>query len=471
MRIEEIIFIFYVIFLVYFITINFVYLWLLVLAFSGSVRRFYEAKFTNFQLLSSSYLTVPVSIIIPAYNEEKTIINCVYSAIDIVYPEFEVIVVNDGSNDTTMELLEKEFELEPEDVFYRQEIQTEHVKGVFRSKKHPNLLLVDKENGRKADAVNAGVNLSSYRYVTIIDADSVFDRNGVLRISRIINTDPANTVAVGGQLRIANGIHVEKGKIISKHLPKRLVTKFQVVEYLGSFLGNRVGWSEINSVLVISGGYGLWRKDVFVELGGMTSETTHEDIEFTFRLHEFFHRNNLPYKIEFLPDPIVYTEVPDTWGGIFAQRRRWQRVVNEVAWKYKRMLINPRYGSVGMMGMPYLVLYEALGPFFELGGYILVIISYILGLLPLYLLLLFLLVSYGLTTIVTMASIFVEQYSFRTYSIRSLPQLFLLSLFINLGYRQYVSVSRLIAFFDFLIGKRSWERVPRRGFEPEKERR
>ncbi len=470
MSIEQVIFILFVIFLGYFITINIVYLWLLVLAFTGSVKRFYEAKFTNFQLLSSSYLTVPVSVIIPAFNEEKSIINSVYSAIDLNYPEFEVIVVNDGSLDTTMELLENEFEMEPEDVFYRKDIQTEQIRGVFRSKKHPKLLLIDKENGGKADAVNAGVNLSSFRYLTIIDADSVFDRNGVLRISRMINIDPANTVAVGGQLRIANGIHVEKGKIISKRLPRRLVTKFQVVEYLGSFLGNRVGWSQINSVLVISGGYGLWRKDVFVELGGMTTETTHEDIEFTFRLHEFFHRNNLPYKIEFLPDPIVYTEVPDTWRGIFAQRRRWQRVVNEVAWKYKKMFLRPKYGTVGMMGMPYLVLYESLGPFFELGGIILVILSFILGLLPLYLLLLFLLVSYGLTTIVTVAAVFVEQYSFRTYSIRSLPQLFLLALFINVGYRQYVAVSRLIAFFDFLLGNKSWERVPRRGFEPEKKR-
>ena len=203
----------------------------------------------------------------------------------------------------------------------------------------------------------------------------------------------------------------------------------------------------------------------------MTTETTHEDIEFTFRLHEFFHRNNLPYKIEFLPDPIVYTEVPDTWRGIFAQRRRWQRVVNEVAWKYKRMLFNPRYGTVGIMGMPYLMLYESLGPFFELGGYILVIVAYILGLLPLYLLLLFLLVSFGLTTVVMAASIFVEQYSFRTYSLRSLAQLFLLSLFINIGYRQYISVARLLAFFDFLFGYKGWERVPRRGFEPEKQKR
>jgi len=471
MSAREIIFIFYVIFLVYFITINFVYLYLLVLAFSGSIKRFYEAKFTNFRLLRSSYLTVPVSVIIPAYNEEKSILDCVYSAVDIIYPEFEVIVINDGSIDTTLELLEKEFEMEPEDVFYRQDMQTEHIKGVFRSKKYPNLLLIDKENGGKADAVNAGVNLSSYRYVTIIDADSILDPHGVLRISRIINIDPAHTVAVGGQLRIANGIRVEKGKITSKRLPRRLVSKFQVVEYLGSFLGNRVGWSQINSVLVISGGYGLWRKDVFVELGGMTTETTHEDIEFTFRLHEFFHRNNMPYKIEFLPDPIVYTQVPDTWHGIFAQRRRWQRVVNEVAWRYKKMLINPRYGSVGMLGMPYLVLYESLGPFFELGGYILVIIAYILGILPLYLLLLFLLVSFGLTTVVTIASVFVEQFSFRTYSIRSLPQLFLLALFINIGYRQYVSVARLIAFFDFLLGKKSWARVPRRGFEPEKQQR
>jgi len=455
-------------FLVYFLAINFIYIWLLVLAFSGSVKRVVEAKYTNFQLIASSHLTVPISVIIPAYNEEVSILNAVYSSLGLHYPEYEVIVINDGSTDSTLKVLIDEFELTPEDMFYRIEIKTKPITGIFRSKRYPNLLVIDKENEGKAEAINAGVNLSRYRYIVMTDADSIFDHEGILRISRRVNIDPSHIVAVGGQLRIANGLKVEKGEIVSKRLPERLVTKFQVVEYLGSFLGNRVGWSEINSVLVISGGYGLWRKDVFIELGGMTSETTHEDIEFTFRLHEHYRKNKMHYRIEFLPDPIVFTEAPETWRGVFVQRRRWQRVVNEVAWKYRRMFLRPRYGTVGMIGVPYMVIFETFGPFFELGSYLLVTATFIAGLLPLNLLLTFLLVSFGLTSVVRIASVFIEQYSFRTYSIRSLPILFLLSLLENFGYHQYIAVARLYAFFDVLLGRKQWERIPRKGFETEK---
>lgn len=464
MNIATMIFYFYVFFLGYFLSINFLYLVLLILAFSGSVRRLFEAKFTDFELLTRSYLTIPVSLVIPAYNEDKTIINAAYSAINVIYPEFEVILINDGSTDETLKLLQEEFQLEAEDIFYRQELVTRKINRTYRSKRFPNLWVIDKENGGKADAVNAGVNLARYRYIVIADADSVFHKRGILKISRVINSDPARIVAVGGQLRVGNGLEINKGQILSKRLPRELVAKFQVVEYLGSFLGNRVGWSEINSVLVISGGYGMWRKDTFIGLGGMTSETTHEDIEFTFRIHEAYKREKIPYKIEFLPDPIVWTEVPDTWRGIFVQRRRWQRVVNEVAWKYRRMFFNPKYGSAGILGMPYLALFESLGPIVELLSYIFVAVAFIAGLLSLKLFLLFLLVSFGLTGIVRIASVFVEQYSFRTYPLRSLPQLFLLALFENLGYHQFITIARFIAFFDFLIGKKDWERIQRRGF-------
>jgi len=457
-------FILFVIFLGYFLAINFIYLALLALAFIGSIKRLYEERFTDFELLNRSYLTLPVSIVIPAFNEEMSIMDSIYSAIDLIYPETEIIIVNDGSTDRTLNILTAEFHLEPEDIFYPKEILTKEVKRTYRSETFPNLWVIDKANGGKADAVNAGVNLAKYRYVAIIDADSIFHEKGVLRISRLINSDPAKLVAIGGQLRVANGLEVEKGKVISKRLPRRLVAKFQVVEYLGSFLGNRVGWSELNSVLVISGGYGLWRKDIFIELGGMTTETTHEDIEFTFRLHKELRRRKTPYQIGFLPDPIVWTEVPNTWRSIFVQRRRWQRVVNEVAWRYRSMFFNPRYGTVGMLGMPYLVIFETLGPLIEILSYIIVAFAFIVGLLSLKLFLLFLLVSFGLTSITRIASVFVEQYSFRTYKLRNLPILFILAIFENFGYHQFISVARLLSYIDFFRGKKTWEKIPRRGF-------
>ncbi len=444
-------------------SINFFYLALQVLSFSGSYRRLTEMRYTNFELLAESYLTVPISIIMPAYNEEKGIINAIYSAANSDYPEFEVIIVNDGSTDDTLEIIEREFDLEVQDVFYREPLLTQNVRRVLRSKRFPNLWVLDKDNGGKADALNAGVNFSHYRYIATCDADSIFDRQGLLRIIRAVGMDPAKIVGVGGQIRVGNGLTVEQGKVLKKHLPHELVTNFQIIEYLGSFLGNRVGWSEVNSVLVISGAFGLWRRDIMIELGGMTSETTHEDIEFTFRIHEHFRRKKIPYNIVFMPDPIVWTEVPTTWRGLFRQRRRWQRVVNEVMWIYRRMLMNPRYGAVGLVGMPYMLVYEIIGPFFEIFSYLIVFIFFMTGIINFQLLALFLLVSFGLTMTVRIGGVFVEQYSFRTYSLKSLPRLFLLAFLENFGYHQYISIARIRALFDFFRGKKTWDRIERKG--------
>ncbi len=456
-------FVMYVLFLGYFLAINFFYLVLQVLSFLGSYHRIFEEMNTDFELLATSYLTIPVSIIMPAYNEELGIINSVYSAVSSDYPEFEVIIVNDGSTDKTIEVMEDEFDLEVQDIFYRQPLPTQDIQRVFRSKRFPSLWVLDKENGGKADALNAGANLAHYRYIVTSDADSIFDKEGLLRMIRIVNMDPAKIVGVGGQIRVGNGLTVEKGKVLKKRLPGGLVTNFQIIEYLGSFLGNRVGWSELNSVLVISGAFGLWRKDVMIELGGMTSETTHEDIEFTFRIHEHFRRKKIPYNIIFMPDPIVWTEVPTTWRGLFRQRGRWQRVVNEVMWIYRRMLLNPRYGVVGMAGMPYMLVFEIFGPIFEIISYIVVIVFFATGIINYQLLFLFLLVSFGLTMTVRIGGVFIEQYSFRTYSLRSLPRLFILALLENFGYHQYISIARIKALVDFLRGKKTWERIERKG--------
>lgn len=458
------IFILYAIFLTYFLSLNFFYLIFLILAFFGSVRRLYEERFTDFDLISRSYLTVPISIMVPAYNERLSIVNSIYSALKSNYPEFEIIVVNDGSTDNTLSVIDEEFGLEVKDIFYRQPIPTKKIRCIYRSKRFPNLWVIDKENGGKADAVNAGSNLSHYRYLMITDADSIFHPMGLLRLVSVVNLDPSLIVAIGGQIRIGNGLNVEKGTIVKKRFPQTLPARFQIVEYLGSFLGNRVGWSEINSVIVISGGFGMWRKDAFIELGGMTTETTHEDIEFTFRIHEYFRKRQIPYRIVFLPDPVVYTEVPNNWRGLFVQRRRWQRVVNEVFWRYRHMFFNPRYGSVGLVGMPYLLFYEILGPFVEFSSYAVVIFLFFIKAISLKLVLLFLLISFGLTAIVRIASVFVEQFSFRTYSIRSLPRLFLLALFENFGYHQFISVARIIALFDALKRRKTWERIERSGF-------
>ena len=456
--------VFFIIFIIYFFSLNFLYIGLTILAFYGSSREVYTRKYTPYNIIAKSTLTPPISIIIPAFNEELDVVNSLYSALNSKYPEFEVIFVNDGSTDETFSLVKKEFGLHIEDVFYKLDISTEQIKGVYTSKKYPNLKAIDKVNGGKADALNAGINLAGYHFIVNTDADSIFDEEGLLRIGRLISVDPT-VVGVGGQLRIGNGLQVEKGKVIKKKLPRGLVPNFQVVEYLGSFLGNRTGWSEINSVLVLSGAFGLWNKQKLVEMGGYSRKTTHEDIELTVRTHRELKRKKEDYKILFVADPIVWTEVPSTWRGIFKQRRRWQRVVNEVAWKYKSMFFNPRYGTVGIIGMPYLVLFEALGPIIELAAYIIIIVLFSTGAISVGLFLLFLLFSFGLTIVVRIAGVFIEQYSFRTFPLRQLPRLFLFAIFESVGYHQFILLARVIGILDFFTGRRSWERIKRKGFK------
>ncbi len=453
----------YAISITYFMTMNLFYLGLQILAFFGSVRRLREVKYTNFNVLSTSFLTPPLSVIIPAYNEEVGITDCVYSTIKSDYPEFEVIVVNDGSADETLAVLIDEFQLEVRDIFYRQALPTAGVRAIYQSATWPHLWVIDKDNGGKADSLNAGVNLSRYRYVVTSDADSIFDPTGLLRIIRLVNLDPSRAVGVGGQIRVGNGLKIEKGQVVGMRLPKGLLPRLQVVEYLGSFLGNRTGWSELNSVMVISGAFGLWEKNTMIELGGMTGETTHEDIEYTFRLHEHFRRRRLPYWVYFVPDPIVWTEVPTTLKGLFAQRRRWQRVVNEVVWRYRRMFLNPRYGIVGMIGMPYMLVYEILGPLIEIASYLLIIFLAFKGLLSVPALLLFLLVSFGLTIVIRAGAMFVEQYSFRTFPMSAIFRLLSMAVLENLGYHQFLSIARILAFWDWIRGEKGWARVKREG--------
>jgi len=456
-------FILFTVSIVYFMTLNLFYLGLQILAFFGSVRRLREVKYMNFNVLSTSFLTPPISVIIPAYNEELGITDCVYSTIRSDYPEFEVLVVNDGSDDNMMSVLSDEFQLEVRDIFFRQSLPTADVRAVFQSTTWPNLWVIDKYNGGKADSLNAGVNLARYPYVVASDADSIFDPTGLLRIISVVNLDPEHAVGVGGQIRVGNGLQIEKGQVVGMRLPKGLLPKLQIVEYLGSFLGNRTGWSELNGVMVISGAFGLWKKDTVIELGGMTSETTHEDIEYTFRLHEHFRRRRLPYWVYFVPDPIVWTEVPTSWKDLFAQRKRWQRVVNEVVWRYRRMFMNPRYGLVGMVAMPYMLIYEIFGPMIEIASYLLVAILIILGLIDMRALLLFLLVSFGLTIVIRAGGMFVEQYSFRTFPMRAVFRLLSMAVVENLGYHQILSIARIIAFWEWIRGKKGWARIKRQG--------
>lgn len=451
------------IFFIYFVSLNAIYLFLLGVAAKSAATRRQQARYTDFELLAGSFLTIPLSVVIPAYNEEVGILDCVRSAVKMTFPEIEVIVVNDGSTDATLRTMLEAFSMRPIDRFYNPRLATQPVKRVYRSDTHPHVWMIDKENGGKADAMNAGCNMAKYRFVCVTDGDSIFAKDGLLRLIRQVNVDPAKVVAIGGQVRVGNGITVKEGEVTKVGSPRGMIPTFQIPEYLASFLGNRTGWSHLNSVLVISGAFGMWRKDVVYELGGFSTETTHEDIEFTFRVHRHFLTKKKPYSIVFMPDPVVWTEVPASSKTLYGQRKRWQRVVDEVAWIYRDMMLRPRYGWLGMMGYPYLVIFEIFGPFMEVAAYAFTVYLLLLGTVSVNILIAFMTFSFGLNTLTTVSGLLVEQTLFKTYPLRTLPRLFVYAILLSFGYRQFVSLARIAAMPEFLLGRKTWRRVPRRG--------
>lgn len=453
----------YIILLTYFISINAIYTILALASQRSNVLRIKQSQYTDFDDIIKSFLTIPVSIITPAYNEERVIVNNVYSCLKLIYPEFEVIIVNDGSNDDTLKILIEEFQLYPVDYFYKVSVKTAQIKTFYRSQNYDNLLVIDKVNSGKADSLNAGVNAAKYRYICATDADSIFAPDGMIRIMRLVLLDPQKTIAVGGQIRISNGLVVKKGETVKLSLPKKIIPSIQVIEYLRTFIANRLGWTSINALLVISGAFGLWRKDVIFEQGGFDPGTSTEDIEMTFALHHLFRDRDEDYSIVNLPDPVTWTEAPETFGDLFRQRERWQRAMIETFFKYKRMFFNPRFGTVGLLGMPYYFFYEILGPFFEIYGYILILIAIFYKFLNPVEFVLFLAVSIGYSAFISLIGLFLEQYDYDTFSFSDLPKLIILALLEPFWYRQYIDFARITATFNVLRGKKEWRGPVRKG--------
>ncbi len=333
--------------------------------FENSVRRL-ESASQDYGTVASSRFTIPVTVILAAFNEESGVTASIRSLLAQDYPEFEVIVVNDGSTDGTLERLREDFSLEPAERFPRLLIETGRVRGYYESAAHPGLLVIDKENGGKADALNAGINAARFRYVCGVDADAIFFPDALLRGMRLVLSDPGRILGVTCHLAIAES----PGRTASApagHRPveRRPLLAYQHLDYLRAFFNNRIAWSRLDFMLCAVGAFQIWRRDVLEELGGFARGFTCEDIELTFRIHETYLRAGRDYRILCLPDTVGVTEGPDTVRKLVAQRERWQRVILETVWSYRRMLGRPRYRSVGLLGVPYYVLSEVLAPVFE----------------------------------------------------------------------------------------------------------
>ena len=445
----------------YFVTLQVVYFALLVLGVLGNRRRARELRTTDLDLVSRSGLTKPLSVVIPSYNEAGNVPDTIRSALRSEFPQFEVIVVDDGSTDDTIAVLNREYDLIPRARDWRGSIPTSHVRAVYRSRLEPRLWVIEKENGGKADATNAGVNLAHYPFVVLTDADGIYSPHGLSRMATRINIDPGRIVGLGGTLTPLNGCDIVDSRVVKGRVPKDWIVRFQILEYSSAFIANRVGWSELNAVPVLSGGVSCWRKDAIEEVGGFSRTTTHEDLETTWRLHARFRETGKPYRIVYVPDNILWTEVPHTWRGLYRQRKRWQRALFETVWLHRRMTFNPRYGTVGMLLMPYMLLYEALGPFIEMFAYIATIVLIAMGVVDASLLLAFMLTAAGLVASLRLAGLVLEIVYHEGRSLRDVLALSAAALLEYWIYRPFLGVSRIHAFIEFVRGKRVHDRVQR----------
>jgi cellulose synthase/poly-beta-1,6-N-acetylglucosamine synthase-like glycosyltransferase len=450
--------------LVFFFAINSYYLVLTIAGFWRTLRVFREVRRPDQRRLLRSPLTPPVTVLAPAFNEEANVVENVRSLLMLDYPLFEVVLVNDGSKDRTLGRLVDAFDLRRSARSFEHALPCKPIRGIYESATYPNLVVVDKQNGGKADALNAGLNLSLYPIFCAIDADSILEPDALLRLVRPFVDAPGVTIAAGGVVRVANGCDIHGGRVHKVRLPRRPLPLMQTVEYLRAFLFGRMGWSTGNSLLVISGAFGLFEKRAAVQAGGYVTDSVGEDMELVVRMHRQRRERNQPYQIGFVPDPICWTEVPENLRVLRRQRTRWQRGLIDTLLRHRVMIGRPRYGTVGMIALPGFFVFEMLAPLVEMSGYLLLAVLWLTGLLSPSLAGTFFMLAIMYMVLISALAVLLEDMAFRRYpSVRDLGRLLIGAILENFGFRQLTVWWRVRAFWEYWRGDLSWGAMERKG--------
>ena len=406
-----------------------------------------------------------ITIVAPAYNEAATIGESVRSLLTLRYPRLQVVVVNDGSPDATLATLRERFDLVEVPTVFRRVVPSAPVRGLFRSRSTANLLVVDKENGGKADALNAGLNVASGDLVCAIDADTIIEPDALLRVVRpFLWRD--DVIATGGTIRVANGSIVQSGRVVQPRAPRRFLAGVQTVEYLRAFLFGRLGWNRLGGNLIVSGAFGLFSRQAMLAANGYLEETVGEDMELVVRLRLRGIETGGPSAVVFVPDPVAWTEAPESFRALGRQRDRWHRGLADVITRHRRAAGNPRYRAVGLIALPYFIIVELLGPVLEVVGLAGLLLALALSAVDLPFAGLFLLVSYGWGTLLSVSAVLMDEIAYpRHESWRDRALLLLWALLENLGFRQCTVYWRTRGLVRYFRGSREWGNMTRKGFD------
>ena len=448
---------------VYFLVVNGFYLVLMVSAA-------WQLRFHSFEVVGesrhrvlSSQVAPRISMLVPAYNEEATVVQSLRSLMTLAYPQLEIVVIDDGSSDDTIGVLVEAFDLVAIHPIFQRRIDTARISHVYRSRVNPNLIVARKENGGKADALNAALNLSTGTLVCSLDADTLVEEDALQRLVRpFLRSD--DVVAAGATIRVANGCVVRNGRIAEIRTPRRPLAGIQAVEYLRAFLFGRVGWNLIGGNIVISGAFGLFRRDGLLNVGGY-AQGVGEDMEVIVRLRRLGYETDVARQVVFVPDPVAWTEVPESLRVLGRQRDRWHRGLSDVLWRHRAVFLRPRYRALGLVLFPVFLLVEWLAPIIEAIGLVILLAGLVVGAVDVHFAVLFFSVAYGLGILMSIIAILLEELAFRQYGRpRDRVWLLLWAVLENLGYRQLTVFWRLRGIVGFLRGDTNWGAMDRTGF-------
>ena len=434
-------------FFTYFGIINVMYTILLVLGAYSVFGRTRQLKGEDFNHLLQSNTLPEITFLVPAYNEAIDIVPTVESLLNLSYRYKQVIVINDGSSDNTLQVLIDKFELVPIPIFFEPVLKTKPVRQLYRSISRPELIVIDKENGKRDDALNLGLNACYNRYCVVVDADTFVDNESFEALIHPMLTSP-KMVALGASIRIRNGCILNYNKISTSMFPLDYFSAMQSLEYLRGFL-MRQGWNYLGGNFCLSGAFALFQTELLKKIGGF-SPTFANDLEITIRLHRVLLETNTPYQIEYLPDPAGWTDVPNDYKTLAGQRCLWQHASMDAVWYNRSVLFNPKCGMFGMIGFPFLVFAEIVEAVIEFLGYLYIIFGWWFQLIDMWKIFLLLFIILGLTFVNTMFALIIEELSFKKYpSLRSMSLLFLYSIIENIGYRQMTVGWRLRGTYIF----------------------